>query len=134
MLLAQRPCACRGSSLRRKMAAAQYTARPQTLPVSICYGCHVSPSLICWLQLAVSDQGLQQELSELDDSGYSLLHYACLYGLVPLVALLLERGAAVNAPTGMHLRADYEQADYEQADYEQADLPIVPALCQVTMG
>jgi ankyrin repeat protein len=52
------------------------------------------------LQLAVTDHGLEHELSALDQSGYSLLHYACLYGLVTLVPLLLARGAAVDAPTG----------------------------------
>jgi ankyrin repeat protein len=56
--------------------------------------------LLALPQLAATDHGLEHELSALDQSGYSLLHYACLYGLVTLVPLLVARGAAVDTPTG----------------------------------
>ena len=56
--------------------------------------------IVRYLQLAATDHGMEHELSALDESGYSLLHYACLYSLAPLVPLLLAKGAAVDSPTG----------------------------------
>ncbi|CAM9659061.1 unnamed protein product, partial [Phaeothamnion confervicola] len=50
-------------------------------------------------QLASTDSSLQEELNCPDDSGYSLLHYTCLYSLGTLVPVLLARGASVHQPS-----------------------------------
>mmetsp|Transcript_3319 Transcript_3319/g.5153 ORF Transcript_3319/g.5153 Transcript_3319/m.5153 type:complete len:594 (-) Transcript_3319:307-2088(-) len=44
------------------------------------------------VQLASTDNTLEEELKALDQHGYSLLHYACLYGLNKLIPLLIEKG------------------------------------------
>lgn len=48
------------------------------------------------VQLAAIDDELIAEIDSLDTSGYSLLHYCCMYNLYSLIPVLLGRGANVN--------------------------------------
>ncbi|CAM9667168.1 unnamed protein product, partial [Discosporangium mesarthrocarpum] len=49
------------------------------------------------VRLASADSALEEELNALDSSGFSLLHYTCLYNLAPLVPVLLAmKGMDVN--------------------------------------
>ncbi len=62
------------------------------------------------VQLAVMDDDLKAEIDSLDASGFSLLHYCCLYNLNSLIPVLLARGADVNrrtstGSTALHLAA-----------------------------
>jgi len=64
------------------------------------------------VELADSEEGLEDELNSPDDAGYTLLHYCCLYDLGVLVPILLARGADLNCPalascgsTPLHLAA-----------------------------
>lgn len=62
------------------------------------------------VQLAVMDDDLKAEIDSLDSSGFSLLHYCCLYNLNSLIPVLLARGADVNrrnstGSTALHLAA-----------------------------
>mmetsp|Transcript_5569 Transcript_5569/g.9137 ORF Transcript_5569/g.9137 Transcript_5569/m.9137 type:complete len:990 (-) Transcript_5569:1434-4403(-) len=62
------------------------------------------------VQLAAMDDDLKAEIDSLDASGFSLLHYCCLYNLNSLVPVLLARGADVNrrtatGTTALHLAA-----------------------------
>ena len=62
------------------------------------------------VQLATMDDDLKAEIDSLDSSGFSLLHYCCLYNLNSLIPVLLARGADVNrrtstGSTALHLAA-----------------------------
>jgi hypothetical protein len=62
------------------------------------------------VQLAALDEDLKAEIDSLDSSGFSLLHYCCLYNLTSLVPVLIAKGANVNKRTGngstaLHLAA-----------------------------
>ena len=62
------------------------------------------------VQLAALDDDLKAEIDSLDSSGFSLLHYCCLYNLNSLIPVLLARGADVNrrtstGSTALHLAA-----------------------------
>ena len=57
------------------------------------------------VQLAAVDDDLKAEIDALDSSGFSLLHYCCLYNLNSLVPVLLARGADVDKRTGTGLTA-----------------------------
>jgi ankyrin repeat protein len=62
------------------------------------------------VQLAALDDDLRAEIDSLDTSGFSLLHYCCLYNLNSLIPVLLARGADVNrrtstGSTALHLAA-----------------------------
>jgi hypothetical protein len=62
------------------------------------------------VQLAALDDDLRTEIDSLDTSGFSLLHYCCLYNLNSLIPVLLARGADVNrrtstGSTALHLAA-----------------------------
>ena len=52
------------------------------------------------VQLACIDDDLQNSLDSLDETGFSLLHYCCLYNLTTLVPVLLAKGVSVNLVTG----------------------------------
>mmetsp|Transcript_62261 Transcript_62261/g.72817 ORF Transcript_62261/g.72817 Transcript_62261/m.72817 type:complete len:402 (-) Transcript_62261:55-1260(-) len=45
------------------------------------------------------DSGLQGELNFSDASGFTLLHYACLYDIEGILPILLSRGADLNKPS-----------------------------------
>jgi hypothetical protein len=49
---------------------------------------------------AAHDDDLQAELDILDSSGYSLLHYCCLYDLASLVPVLIGRNVQMNQKSG----------------------------------
>lgn len=64
------------------------------------------------VNLASVDEDLLagEELDGLDSSGYSLLHYCCLFNLTSLVTRLIDRGANINlktrcSSTALHLSA-----------------------------
>lgn len=62
------------------------------------------------VQLASVDDDLKAEIDLLDNAGFSLLHYCCLYNLNSLVPVLLAKGANVDkkSSTGtapLHLAA-----------------------------
>ena len=62
------------------------------------------------VQLAALDEDLKAEIDSLDASGFSLLHYCCLYNLNSLIPVLLARSADVNrrtatGSTALHLAA-----------------------------
>lgn len=62
------------------------------------------------VQLATSDDDLQAELHSLDESGYSLLHYCCLFNMDSLIPHLVKKGVNVNQltscnTTALHLAA-----------------------------
>jgi hypothetical protein len=62
------------------------------------------------VQLAALDDDLRAEIDSLDSTGFSLLHYCCLYNLNSLIPVLLARGADVNrrtstGSTALHLAA-----------------------------
>jgi len=62
------------------------------------------------VNIATLDEELVTELDSLDMSGFSLLHYCCLYNLNTLVPVLLAKGASVNhrtacGTTALHLAA-----------------------------
>lgn len=62
------------------------------------------------VQLAALDDDLKAEIDSLDASGFSLMHYCCLYNLNSLVPVLLARGSDLNTRTSgnwtaLHLAA-----------------------------
>jgi len=62
------------------------------------------------VQLASIDDDLKAEIDSLDASGFSLLHYCCIYNLTALIPVLLGKGADVNkrcasGSTSLHLAA-----------------------------
>jgi hypothetical protein len=56
------------------------------------------------VQLAASDDDLRGELNAPDKNGMCLLHYAGLYNILPLVPVLLQYGAWVDATAGEQLQ------------------------------
>mmetsp|Transcript_15268 Transcript_15268/g.22982 ORF Transcript_15268/g.22982 Transcript_15268/m.22982 type:complete len:868 (+) Transcript_15268:91-2694(+) len=68
------------------------------------------------VQIATMDDDLQAELDHLDPSGYSLLHYCCLFNLPTLVSKLIDKGVNVNrltrcGSTALHLAAHAGHGD-----------------------
>ena len=62
------------------------------------------------VQLAAVDEDLRTEIDALDNNGFSLLHYCCLYNLTSLIPVLIARGCDVNkrtstGSTSLHLAA-----------------------------
>eukprot|EP01038_Epipyxis_sp_PR26KG_P014148 gene14148-18986_t len=62
------------------------------------------------VQLASLDDDLKAEINSLDTTGFSLLHYCCLYNLNSLIPVMLTRGADINQrtstnSTALHLAA-----------------------------